>query len=89
MKREILCPECAREVRRLYPTDNPYPGEGVRFVVGNALADCNCDRCNADIKTTGACVAFSIFTTDGRIPYFAWEHNFVLPVTENEIERGL
>lgn len=75
MKRDILCPECAKSERRQFPTDNPYPGEYVKFVVGLANGNFNCDRCNAFMPANSACVAFSIYSD--RIPYYAWEDDFI------------
>ena len=84
MKRQVLCPECSKKTRDLFPTDTPYPGEFVKFVVGNALAFMNCDSCNGDIKPGAACVAVSIWADHGGIPYFAWEHNFITLLDEND-----
>lgn len=88
MKREILCPECAENLRVLFPIDAPCLVEKVRFVVGNAKTSFSCDHCNADIKPNGACVAFSIWAARSQIPHYAWEHNFIIPVDDREIGHG-
>ena len=36
MKREIFCAGCSLEMRDLFPTNEPYPGEHVKFEVGLA-----------------------------------------------------
>ena len=87
MKREILCPECGMRTRGLFASDNPYPGEHVRFVAGNARTFFNCDTCNKDIKENAPCVAVSMWHED-RNPYFAWEHNFIIPVDQREVSHG-
>ena len=75
MKREIICVNCAIEQRELFPTDNPYPGEYVKFIEGAALEDYVCDLCSNTIEHTDKCYAFSIYTD--RQPYWAWEHEFI------------
>lgn len=75
MKREILCIECAGKMHRRLISDNPYLGEYVKFVHGNAKGGYRCDLCGGDIETGKLCCAFTIYTN--RTPYFAWEGEFI------------
>jgi hypothetical protein len=77
MKREVLCPTCAANLRKLFPTDNPYPGEYVKFVTGRASKDCICDGCIdfKPIKQGEPAVAFSSW--DDYHPYSPWESEFL------------
>lgn len=75
MKRDIICPGCAIQQRDLFPTDEPYPGEFVKFVSGIARNEYLCDLCGAAINVTDVCIAFSISTE--RAPYTAWEQNYI------------
>ncbi len=77
MKKEIICMECKKKTRKLYPTDTPYPGEHVKFLVGKALDDFRCDQCNKDIFIDERCCAFSIWADYGGQPYHNWEKEFV------------
>jgi hypothetical protein len=87
MKRQILCPECAKRTRALFPTDNPYPGEHVRFVVGNAKMVFVCDTCNKELRKNAPCVAVSMWHED-RNPWYAWEQDYIIPVDEREVSHG-
>ena len=78
MKQEITCPRCTKELRDLYPTDTPFPGEGVKFVPGVALGPYQCDQCGAPIDKGSNCTAFSIFAE--WIPYHKWEHEYIREV---------
>lgn len=75
MKREVLCVDCAREMRALFPTDSPYPGEFVRFVAGDLNRYAACDHCCGALhpKMRGVCI--SIYTIER--PYFSWENDFL------------
>lgn len=59
----------------LFPSDEPYRGECVKFVPGLALDDYFCDGCGGAILKGESCVAFSISTK--RTPYFAWESEYI------------
>lgn len=80
MKREILCPECFVKMRKLFPTDTPYPGERVKFVPGRALYGFNCDSCGNNIKEASPCNAVSIWADYGGVPYSEWENNYIKEV---------
>jgi hypothetical protein len=71
----ILCPDCALRVRDSYPNDNPYPGEYLKFVEGDAKRDFICDHCDQPIPIHGMCFAFSVWTD--RFPYFDWEDGYI------------
>ena len=44
MKREIVCNGCKDELRKLFPTDTPCPGEFLKFIKGKAKRDYICDK---------------------------------------------
>lgn len=75
MKQEILCPPCAVDLRNHFPTDNPYPGEYLKFLPGLALSDFLCDYCGIAILTDQDCTAYSVWTD--RRPYIPWEQIYI------------
>jgi len=75
MKREIICPECREELRKIFPTDTPFPGEYVRFVDGHARKPFICDNCGADIPHGLKCTALSMWTDN--FPYTEWENDYI------------
>jgi hypothetical protein len=75
MKQSIICGACSIDQRRLFPNDNPYPGEHVKFLPGFALQNYYCDLCAAAIFEGEKCVAFSIWTD--RTPYIPWEQVYM------------
>jgi len=77
MKREILCPKCRINVRKLFPTDNPYPGEHVMFIDGMALMQYRCDNCDNTILPGDKCTAFSSWADYGGVPYYEWEGEYI------------
>lgn len=77
MKREILCPDCKKELRKTFPSDTPYPGEHVKFVEGKALNEYVCDQCDKEIHIGDPCFAFSSWADYGGIPYYEWEGEFI------------
>lgn len=77
MKQEIVCPGCTAELQNLFPTADPFPGEHVKFVDGEALSPYMCDQCGAQIDQGDKCTAFSIFTDHGAQPYYEWEHEYL------------
>lgn len=78
MKREIVCPDCEQELKKQFKSLNPYPGEHLKYVPGTALKDYLCDQCNISIPKGGKAVAFSIWADHGGIPYYKWEHEFLI-----------
>lgn len=86
MKQDILCIKCAEERRGLFPTDNPFPGEHIKFVFGTAKIECLCDGCvkYKEIHTGERCCAFSLWTDFGGVPYHQWERNFINPENGKE-----
>ena len=78
MKREIICPTCQKQSRKMFHTDTPYPGEHVKFVEGTAKRDFICDHCGTDIFISEECCAFTIWADHGRQPYYAWESEFII-----------
>lgn len=81
MKREIICPDCAAELRKEFPVESPYPGEHVKFVDGTARQDFRCDQCYAFIQTGDPCSAFTIWTD--RQGFVAREEEYIVPNPEN------
>ena len=79
MKQDILCMDCAKERRELHKTDNPYPGEHIKFVLGEARKDMLCDGCVTErpiVKGEEVC-AYSSWADYGGIPYYKWETQFI------------
>ena len=81
MTREILCPDCRKQTRKMFPTNNPYPNEHIKLVDGEAKDNFVCDHCNTPILIGMDCTAFSIWSTM-RGGYFPWEHDFIQPKME-------
>ena len=79
MKREIVCPEGRRTLKRLFPTATPYTGEHVKFVDGTAKEDFFCDSCvpTHTILKGEPCTAFSAWADYGGIPYSPWEEEYL------------
>uniref|UniRef100_A0A6M3LFE4 Uncharacterized protein n=2 Tax=viral metagenome TaxID=1070528 RepID=A0A6M3LFE4_9ZZZZ len=74
MKREILCQACIEKMRKLFPSDNPYPGEHIKRVIGKARQDFECDNCGQPVATGDECMCFSIYKDGG---YLEWEYVFI------------
>ena len=89
MKREMLCFSCNNKLMALHGsrlmTDSngvelvadPYPGEHVKHIRGNALRTLLCDQCNKVITENELCWAVSIWADYGGIPYYPWEDEFL------------
>ena len=78
MKRQILCKRCGSETNGRFPNKNPYPGEHVKFIDGQALFDeMVCDYCDSPIAVGEECTAFSIWSDYSGRPYYKWEHEFI------------
>ena len=75
MKREIVCPDCAKNLKKLFPDASPYPGEYLRFINGKSKKELICDQCATSIKIDDDCCAFSIYS-DTR-PHYDWEENYI------------
>ena len=84
MKRQIVCNKCKDSLRKLFPTDMPYPGEHVKLVKGKAKKDFMCDRCGCDINATDNCWAVSIWADYGGIPYYEWEDEYLFDIAEEK-----
>lgn len=56
LKREIFCPKCAQAARTQFPTEQPYPGEHVKFVPGFAKSPFRCDHCGYTALVIGKAV---------------------------------
>jgi len=78
MTQKILCiPKCRDEIRALFKSDEPYPGEHVKFVNGLAINSYICDDCNVQIAPGELCCAHSIWVDYGGVPYYDWEDEFI------------
>ena len=77
MKREILCTNCKNDLRKLFPNDNPYEGEHIKFVSGTANHTMICDKCETSILQGTLCHAISIWADDHGIPYYPWEQDYL------------
>ena len=77
MKREIFCAGCSLEMRDLFPTNEPYPGEHVKFEVGLAKEEYICDYCGKVIQPGQTCVAYSNWVDHGQL-YQPWEHDYII-----------
>jgi hypothetical protein len=77
MKREILCPDCRKDSRKLFQTDTPFPGEFVKFIDGSAIMNFKCDGCGCEIAVGKLCTAFSSWADYGGIPYSPWEYDYI------------
>ena len=80
MKREIICEKCEVKKRKLFPNENPYPGEHIKFVKGKAEKELICDGCTDynPIHKGENCCAVSIWADYGGIPYYQWESQFII-----------
>jgi hypothetical protein len=76
MKREILCENCAKKLRKKLSGDDPYPGEHVKFVRGILERNCCCDFCMTNLNPGNPAYAMSIWT-DRRDDYYPWESEFL------------
>lgn len=79
MKQEIVCNNCKEELRKLFPVDEPSPGEYVKFVEGKARTNYICDQCGRPIKLGEICLAFSSWADYGGVPYYKWEYQYLVP----------
>jgi len=77
MKREIVCGKCREELIKLFPTDNPYPLEYIKFVDGKARKEFFCDQCGREINKEENCTAVSIWADYGGVPYTEWEPDYL------------
>lgn len=75
MKCEIVCLECKDQLREMFPTDNPFPGEHINLKKGKALKEYICDKCNAGIDEGELCYAFSVWTDQQE--RLNWEWDFI------------
>jgi hypothetical protein len=82
MKQQIVCPVCEPRLKRLFPTENPYPGEHVKFVKGLARQSYFCDHCGGDIPIYAPCCAHSIWSDHGAQPYSPWENDYISPLPD-------
>jgi len=75
MKQEILCPNCAAEMKKII--GKGHKGEYAKFLPGRAKTSFTCDFGGCPIDPLAHCVAFSIWTTD-RPMIEGWEHNYIV-----------
>lgn len=77
MKRQIICKSCQYKTKKRFPSDNPYPGEYLKFVEGTAKHPMICDDCGTPIIREEECCAFTIWADHGRQPYYEWEGEYL------------
>lgn len=83
MKQEILCPNCAVEMKRIIGKGQnergatKWSGENVKFLPGRAKTVFMCDFCGCTIDPLAHCVAFSVWTEE-RPMIEGWEHNYIV-----------
>lgn len=87
MKREILCPPCAKrtsgQITGLKFIDHvildPYPGEYKKFQEGKVsrFRSLVCDQCGIKLKEGQEAVALSIWSRYGGIQYYPWEGEYL------------
>lgn len=83
MKQEILCEGCGGRSKRHYPTSEPYRGEYIEHIDGDALDDYRCDQCYAVIRKGDSCVARGQWTIQtSRTHEHMWWRNFI----DNDVE---
>ena len=87
MKRQIVCNKCKSKLRKLFPTDTPYPGEHVKFVAGKAKSVFMCDHCGCTINATDNCFSFSIWADYGGVPYHEWEPDYLYDIVEPKMMK--
>lgn len=75
MKKQIICTNCVEKHPKLFNIGNPYPGEYIKNIEGEALNDYLCDYCNAEIPVNKKCHAVSFGLT--RIKHVEWEKLFI------------
>lgn len=84
MKQQIFCDLCGKEIRKLHPTDEPYPQEHIKFLKGFSLDDYICDYCGKFIREDDVAWAFSTWADYGGVPYYEWEKDFIKLDIEND-----
>lgn len=78
MKREILCIKCA-EYLKYNVLNAPYPGEHVKLIKGKLkLGGCICDHCGTPLEVKEEVYCLSIWADYGGIPYYKWEHEYII-----------
>lgn len=72
MKQELLCEQCAIKLRKLFPTDQPYPGEFVDFKHGIVQKpNLVCDDCTVSLERGSRAIAYSNWVHGQRIAPWA------------------
>lgn len=74
MKKEIICMKCNNTIDIV--GYQKYPGECVKYVLGYALVNYQCDLCHNTIIKDEICCAMSNWSKYG-IPYCEWEHDYI------------
>lgn len=76
--RNLLCLDCAKEVRSRYKTNEPFPGERIRMMKGALFCGNKiCDHCSVVLEQAKECVAYTVYRVDTeRSPIF-WEGEYM------------
>lgn len=79
MKRELQCPKCAEHLKLNVFNKPSAPGEHVKYVKGKLMHDgLICDFCGIQLECGQDVYCMSIWADYGGIPYYKWEHEYVL-----------
>lgn len=78
MVQKILCLACGDETNATHKADNPEQyGEHVKFVKGESKNHFVCDHCGKPLAPEEVVYAYSIWSSHGGIPYYAWEKGYI------------
>lgn len=86
MKRELQCRECAEHLKNVF-NKTPAPGEHVKYVEGVLkLSGLICDFCGRPLEVGKNVYCMSIWADYGGVPYYQWEHEYVIYKEENNVD---
>lgn len=80
MKREIVCKQCAPEIKKLFrdrPADTEGPAEFGRTKDGIAIDHFICDSCDGEIRAGDFACAASAWQEDDPIGGVNWEEEYI------------
>ncbi len=81
MKQMILCDTCKPWwIDRC--RNNPYPEEKIKVVSGIAKNNYICDTCGTMLEKGTPCAAVSISVDRGGVPYYEWEHDYIVTASQ-------
>lgn len=80
MKRELLCEDCGVKARRMFPTDEPYPGEFVRLMSGTLKRGKSgyvCDDCGHPFMAGERAVCMGIWMHHSAEAAMGWVDEYL------------